>query len=417
MRISLLAALVAALPATATAQHYKATVLTKGLNHPVGISVHSSGDLYFTELPDPGMATARNKVSMRDATTGKVIQLVSNEPAPTNIVVLANRDFYWTCSTAGVIMRGSGMRHAAIAKGLDHCNGLAVTSAGKVYFTELPTPGMSGKNGGRNTVSVLETNGPKVLSFGEPEPWDVVIDGKGNLYWTCRSAGVILRRDAVTGNKTKVLTGLEKPTGLAIDGSGNLYFTSVPTPGKSGSKGGRNSVWKYDIARRALTLVHFGDPEPTDVTVTSDGSSVYWTCTSAGVIVRADRIANTPAITSMSTTKIGTKVKFDLSAPGQGGMIFQTATAAGVGPIAVDSRYLALAPDGLFFASFLNQYPQLFQGYGGKLDASGNATAALMLPNDAALKGFVLFNAFVTLDMRAPTGVAGISNTFRFVIE
>jgi hypothetical protein len=205
--------------------------------------------------------------------------------------------------------------------------------------------------------------------------------------------------------------------GIALDAAGNLYFSEVPTPGRTASQGGRNRVVKYDFSSRAMTLVHFGHPEPTDVAVAADGSSVYWTCATAGVIARADRVMGTPMITSMSPTKIGTSVRLDLTAPGQAGAVFQTATAAGFGPIAVDSRYLALAPDGLFFASFLNQFPQLFQGYGGKLDANGQATATLVLPNDAALKGFVLFSAFVTLDMRAPTGVASLSNTFRFEIE
>jgi hypothetical protein len=38
-----------------------------------------------------------------------------------------------------------------------------------------------------------------------------------------------------------------------------------------------------------VRVIHEGDPEPTDVAVARNGN-VYWTCTSAGVIVEAKRI-------------------------------------------------------------------------------------------------------------------------------
>jgi hypothetical protein len=39
-----------------------------------------------------------------------------------------------------------------------------------------------------------------------------------------------------------------------------------------------------------------GDPEPTDVAVAKNGS-VYWTCTSAGVIVEAKPVRKRPDCT------------------------------------------------------------------------------------------------------------------------
>jgi hypothetical protein len=43
-----------------------------------------------------------------------------------------------------------------------------------------------------------------------------------------------------------------------------------------------------DLRSGEVTLLHAGDPEPTDVAVARNGN-VYWTCTSAGVIVEARR--------------------------------------------------------------------------------------------------------------------------------
>ena len=77
--------------------------------------------------------------------------------------------------------------------------------------------------------------------------------------------------------------------GIAIDREGrDLYFTEVPTPGIAGAQGGLNKVWKYDLEKSVKVLVHSGDPEPTDISVARNGN-LYWTCSSAGVIVEARR--------------------------------------------------------------------------------------------------------------------------------
>ena len=129
----------------------------------------------------------------------------------------------------------------------------------------------------------------QIVSMGEPEPVDVAVAPNGDLYWTCKSAGVILKNSG--GVTSRFLGGLVQPVGIAIDHKGrNLYFTEVPTPGVGGSAGGRNKIWRVSLPTGERTLVHEGDPEPTDVTVARNGN-VYWTCTSAGVIVEARRRA------------------------------------------------------------------------------------------------------------------------------
>ena len=68
-----------------------------------------------------------------------------------------------------------------------------------------------------------------------------------------------------------------------------MSFTEVPTPGVPGTAGGRNKVRALDLSSGRLRSIHEGDPEPTDVAVARNGN-VYWTCTSAGVIVEAKRL-------------------------------------------------------------------------------------------------------------------------------
>jgi hypothetical protein len=399
------------------AQHYSKKILLKGLAAPTGIAVHSSGDLYFTQVPESGKFSSKNLVSHWDSKSMKVQTLVSGEPAPTNIVALPDRTLYWTCVTAGVIMMRKGSSQAPARSGLKNPTGIAVGPRGGIYFTQIPTPGVPGTKGGKNELTLLSGKTLTTLAMGEPEPKDVVVDAKGNAYWTCRTAGVILRRDAVTTKITKILDGLEKPVGIAMDGMGDLYFTEVPTPGMSGAKGGRNKVWRYSPMANALTLVSFGEPYPADVAVSSDGSRVYWTCMTAGVILEATRSSTPALISSMSPSGSGQTVQLALSSRAHAGMTYQAATSFGLGPIPVDSRYMALAPDGLFFLTLLGMGKPVFSGFGGKLDAMGKSMASITLPREPIFKGIHLYTAFVVLDSKSPTGIAGISNSHRLVIQ
>ena len=64
--------------------------------------------------------------------------------------------------------------------------------------------------------------------------------------------------------------------------------SAVEYPGVPGDQGGKNRVRAIDLRTGALRTIHTGDPEPTDVAVARNGN-LYWTCTSAGVIVEAKR--------------------------------------------------------------------------------------------------------------------------------
>ena len=264
-------------------------VVAKGLSRPTGIVAASHDRIFFTEIPTPGVAGGLNAVKELNLRSGAISTIHQGEPNPVNITIDHCDVLYWTCKTAGVILESGAYPGATAAKlltGLTKPSGIAVDRDGKVYYTELPTPGVAG---GLNKVSVVDTessNPPVVLHMGEPEPTDIAVSKHGDLYWACKTAGVILHRDE-EGVTTKLLTGLISPQGIALNRSSRLlYWTEVPTPGVSGANGGTNKVWQYDLKQGVKTLVHSGDPEPSDVTVGPDGS-VYWTCSSAGVIVQA----------------------------------------------------------------------------------------------------------------------------------
>ncbi len=283
-----LAAALTLLAQTVTAGEFKTRVVASGLDHPTGI-VAGGDELYFTEVPNPGTPNAGNGVKRLDLCDWSIDTINSGEPEPVNITLDRHGQIYWTCKSAGVILTqdddGATM---PVLGGLSKPSGIAIDRWGRIFFTLIPTPGVPGTMGGSNNVSVLTRDGVSVVNMGEPEPSDIAVSRKGDLYWTCKTAGVILERDT-HGAVSVLLNGLNKPVGIALNRQGDrLYWTEVPTPGVNGANGGQNKVWELNLRTMKKTLVNAGDPEPTDITVDRDGT-LYWTCTSAGVIVEARR--------------------------------------------------------------------------------------------------------------------------------
>jgi sugar lactone lactonase YvrE len=274
-----------AITGRADAQDYQFKVVTSGLHRPTGIAIRGNKTIYFTEIPTPGVGGGLNAVKELNLHTNIVTTLHQGEPEPTNIAFDHDGTLYWTCKSAGVILTqdDDGITTPFLT-GLARPSGITVDRDDNVYFTQLPTPRVPG---GRNTVSVSDGTTTKVLHSGEPEPTDIVVAKDGDIYWTCKSAGVILHQNTSTGVTNVLAGGLNKPVGIALDHSDKkLYFTEIPTPGVSGANGGSNKVWEINLKTGARKIVHAGDPEPTDVTVAKNGN-VYWTCSSAGVIVEA----------------------------------------------------------------------------------------------------------------------------------
>jgi DNA-binding beta-propeller fold protein YncE len=174
-----------------------------------------------------------------------------------------------------------------IARGLMRPTGIVAGRRGDLYITQLPTPGVGG---GSNTVSrvVIRTGEIETLTMGEPEPTNLAVSRAGDLYWTCKSAGVILTIPGGESDASLFLGGLDQPSGIAIDENGadrgTVYFTQIPMPEVAG---GLNGVFAAD-EDGDITTLSLGEPEPTDVALARRGD-LYWTCKSAGVILKRSR--------------------------------------------------------------------------------------------------------------------------------
>lgn len=281
-----------AMASSAGFSQYTFRVVAHNLQGPTGIAVAGHGPfktLYFTQVPTPGVgggSGGTNSVKAMNLRFGFMETISMGEPEPLNLA-FSRGELYWTCSSAGVILKRN--RWGAIAPiltGLRRPTGIFVDMYDQTYFTQVPTPGIGGGAGGTNSVDVFTNGSIFNLTRGEPEPTDIVVDNEGTAYWTCKSAGVILQRTRL-GVVSLVASNLLSPTGIALnDRCDRLFWTEVPTPGIPGSMGGQNNVKVMNLQTMVTTVIHAGDPEPTDIAVARDGT-IYWTCTSAGVIVEA----------------------------------------------------------------------------------------------------------------------------------
>ncbi len=164
-----------------------------GLDSPSGIS--AAGDtIYFTTIGDPGQFSKENKIWSYDGTD--LVELTNGEPAPTDIAIGLDGSLYWTCKTVGVILRmDPDGNKTHLLDDLDNPVGLALDEVGNLYFTEVPTPGVGGKDGGRNKVwrYNLDNEVLDLVNEGDPEPTDITVTPDGeHIVWTCTAAGVVV---------------------------------------------------------------------------------------------------------------------------------------------------------------------------------------------------------------------------------
>jgi cell division septation protein DedD len=169
--------------------------LAGGLTNPSGIAVDAKARVYFTEITEPGGRRPIGALSELDG--GRPTVLSPAESEPVSVAAGPGGELYWTASTGGSIFRRtSDGRTDVLLSGLDRPVGIAVDPGGtKLAFTEVPTPGVAGESGGRNTVSVLDLKSLErtLVQVGDPEPLGVALADDGTVYWSSASAGELLQ--------------------------------------------------------------------------------------------------------------------------------------------------------------------------------------------------------------------------------
>jgi trimeric autotransporter adhesin len=158
------------------------------LNHPSGVAMDSSGNLYIAD---------RDNNRIRQVSTGGAIVTVAGTGVSGN----------------------TGDGAAAIQAQLNSPSSVSVDSAGNLYIADT----------GNQRVRKVTTDGriSAATNLGLISPVYAIPDSAGNVYIADAGAGKILKAASNDGVPATVLTGLVSPRGLALDQSGNLYFTDA----------------------------------------------------------------------------------------------------------------------------------------------------------------------------------------------
>ena len=221
-------------------------VLPAALDAPGSVAADGRGRLYFT--------SAGTAVGVVEGARTTVLR--SGEPAPADVAVSASGDLYWTGSAAGVIMRlGADGTTQVVASGLNAPTGLGLSADGStLYFTEVPTPGLTAAQGGHNLVRAVDlaSGHVRTVAQGGADPFDVAATSDGRVYWTSSASStlVVSARDDEGGEDQEdagqlvaqaVLTGDAEVPPVDTAASGRVTFSLATASDDDGDEGGEGA--------------------------------------------------------------------------------------------------------------------------------------------------------------------------------
>ncbi len=225
------------------------------------IAVDSSDRVYLAgAAASGGMGTAA--VIVR----GGSITAIPDPPGPekTTLVAGASGDLYWTSSASGLIYhRAPDGTGSVVVSGLNAPQGLALDGAENIlYFTEVPTPGVAGAAGGRNTVNALDLSSlvRTVVHSGDPQPTGVAVAPNGNVYWTSTSRGLVMvavpaSAPAAAAQFTATLTGAAEVPPVTTQAAGQATFSLASGSTVSDDHVSSGPALRYHLSITGITNV------------------------------------------------------------------------------------------------------------------------------------------------------------------
>ncbi len=205
-------------------------------------------------------------------------------PGGTRIGTLTIAGWTLTVTQAGSSYIPAPLPLATLALGLNHPNGVAVDSAGNVYFADTGNNAIKKWLIASNLVTTL-------VASGLNGPSGVSVDGAGNVYIADTGNNAI--KKWIPANNvlaTLVATGLNGPSGVAVDGSGAVYLADT----------GNNAIKNWTPASNTVTtLVASGLNGPTGLAV--DGAGNVFISDSGNNAVKKWNAANN-AVTTLAAT-------------------------------------------------------------------------------------------------------------------
>jgi hypothetical protein len=214
------------------------TLVSSGLNHPVGVAVDGSGDVYIADYGD-------NAIKEWSASTQQATTLVSSGlSGPFGVAVDGSGNVYigdyldsaikeWSASTQQLT--------ALVPSGLSHPAGVAVDASGNVYIADDGDSAIKEWSASTQRLATL-------VSSGLSGPAGVAVDAFGNVYIGDTGNAAMKEWNALTLQVTTLAPGQSGPREVAVDGSGNVYIANF---------GGDINVWNAST-QQVTTLATLG---------------------------------------------------------------------------------------------------------------------------------------------------------------
>jgi sugar lactone lactonase YvrE len=241
-------------------------VPTSSLNHPLGVAVDSSGNLFIAD-------TYNNRIVEEPAGGGTERSVASGVDAQ-GIAVDKQDNVVFTNWPAGILMTvpaSGGVPSAVTLAGVDNpasavgkLYGVAVDDQGNIFGSDVN--GMS--SAGPSVWEILPDGSTNAVVTALKSPHGVATDGQ-YVYVADSRHNQVLKESLSDQTQTTVGTGLNDPWGVALDAAGNVYIADT----------GNNRVVKVTpagvqttinvqlpaVAGAALPQVGAGNPQTTGV--------------------------------------------------------------------------------------------------------------------------------------------------------
>ena len=229
------------------------TLVSSGLNAPIGVAVDGAGNVYFSDANN-------NAIKEWNAVSQTVSTLVSGLNNPAGIAVDGAGNVYFADFGSNAIQEWSSATQnvsTLVSSGLNEPIDVAVDSTGNLYIV----------NSGNDTIkewNALTRSVSTLISSGLGTPRGVAVDAVGNVYVADDIDNVIKEWNAATHSlSTLVSSGLNFPHRLTVDASGNLYITDSDD----------SAVHEWNASTQSISsIVAAGLNAPYGVAVDSSGN-------------------------------------------------------------------------------------------------------------------------------------------------
>jgi sugar lactone lactonase YvrE len=211
---------------TLSGGNYTQSIVVSGLSQPEGIAVDGSGNLYIAD-------TGNNRVLKEILSGGSYTQILiaNNLNQPEGVAVDGSDNLYIADTGNGRVWKetlsGGNYTQSSVAS-LPQPLGVAVDGNGNVYISIDGGAVKETLSAGSYTLSTIQTS----MTLSSP---GIAVDGSGTIYiaGTNSLGGQVLKETPMAGGYSETVlageaaNGMTDPYGIAVDGNGNVYFADV----------------------------------------------------------------------------------------------------------------------------------------------------------------------------------------------